>query len=501
MSIRWIAASNEGDDFVSGARKNGWARRSIGENRKRLLRAGVVAALGAIVVLIVGPFGPTAAGAQTQVATYNDVACTAVVNGTTLTQTQDITIAITAPDSVAPGETFTITIPGGSAGLPTIGSGLNITQYSNLFQTIQINGTNFNAGSISAPSTAGLVPSTSSARLWAAGTTYAAGVFVFKNLGTTAAPDYHFYQSLAAGNVGHDPAVSPTFWSEVSLDTTKPWSPAVTYGTSVLVGPVFTERNGTIYKSLVTGNLNNDPATSPAQWQVVGTTTAESVSLPATNQLKFGQPGPFSPGNTGVPLTATLTTPDVSVQATAPASGSVTINMITLTTQVVLNNTLNAAVTCNVPTDTIITIPVVEGGTTTTSAAPTTTTTVAPTTTSTTTAPTTTSTTTAPTTTSTTTAPTTTSTTTAPTTTSTTTAPTTTSTTTAPTTCRPGFGFGDKNHCHIGPRGQSHRGKNTQARLTSFVRPRTAGGVGMLAAAVAFALFSLSFLRLRRRDG
>ena len=84
--------------------------------------------------------------AQTIVHTFTDVPCVANVSGTLLTQTQDITIAIVGPASVNPGDTFTLTFPGGPAGLATRSNGLNITSYSNLFQVVQINGTNFNPG-------------------------------------------------------------------------------------------------------------------------------------------------------------------------------------------------------------------------------------------------------------------------------------------------------------------------------------------------------------------
>jgi hypothetical protein len=119
--------------------------------------------------------------------------------------------------------------------------------------------------------------------------------------------------------------------------------------------------------------------------------------------------------------------------------------------------------------------------TTTTTVAPTTTTTVAPTTT-TTVAPTTT--TVAPTTT-TTVAPTTT-TTRVPTT--TTVAPTTTTTTPTAAACKPGWGFGDKNHCHSGPPG-------LQRRVASVRDPNAGGGALVL---IAIVLGLLAIARPRR---
>src|SRR5689334_17177140 len=88
---------------------------------------GVIAIAAALMAVSVG----SPAGAQTVEHTFPAVACQANVNGSILTQTQDVTIGIVAPDSVAPGETFTLQFPGGTANLPTQNSGLNITAYTN----------------------------------------------------------------------------------------------------------------------------------------------------------------------------------------------------------------------------------------------------------------------------------------------------------------------------------------------------------------------------------
>ena len=88
-------------------------------------RIGIYGALAALSLAILSQVSnATPAGAdQLFTKTFSNVACTANVNGTILTQTQDITIGVIAPDSVAPNSTFTLTIPGGSAGLPTKSNG------------------------------------------------------------------------------------------------------------------------------------------------------------------------------------------------------------------------------------------------------------------------------------------------------------------------------------------------------------------------------------------
>jgi hypothetical protein len=216
-------------------------------------RLSVYAGLGAIAIALLNVAGTTAAGAQTVAHTFPGVVCDANLNGTIIHQAQDVTVGFIAPDTVAPGEVFTITFPGGSALLPNTSNGLTITNYSNLSLTYQINNATFVAGSIVNPGTATLVP--------------------------TAPP--------------------------------------------------------------------NTPVT-----------ITETATLPTANRISIGTPGPFVPG--------TLTTPDITVQGTAPASGSVTLNAFQLTTTVKLNGSIIAAVTCAIPTDILVTIPVVAGGSSTT---------------------------------------------------------------------------------------------------------------------------------------
>ena len=91
---------------------------------------------------------------------------------------------------------------------------------------------------------------------------------------------------------------------------------------------------------------------NPGSATINGTPTPNTAAIAPADVLTIGQPGPFPPGR--------LVTPDVSVGAIAGAIGSsVTINALRLTTTARLNNSFDAQVTCNIPTDTVITIPVV----------------------------------------------------------------------------------------------------------------------------------------------
>jgi hypothetical protein len=214
------------------------------------------ARVATVVAILLGAAGlgiaaSVPAAAQTVSRTYPAVQCKAVVNGTTISQSQDVSVSITAPNQVTPGQVFTITFPGATAMLPTQSNGFTITSYSNIFLTYQIQNATFVNGTIVNPGTAQMIP---------------------------------------AGS------------------------------------------------------------TTPQ-------TIVEQSTLPAPDQIASGNPGPFNPGSGGN-NEATLITPDISVNATAPQSGSVTLNALTLTTTVVLNGRFTANVTCNVPTDTIITIPV-----------------------------------------------------------------------------------------------------------------------------------------------
>ncbi|HEX4490283.1 MAG TPA: Calx-beta domain-containing protein [Acidimicrobiia bacterium] len=193
-------------------------------------------------MVLVGVSG-SAAGAATQTATHTfpQVSCTANVSGGTVTQKEDITVTLTAPDKVTPGQQFTVGFPGGSSVLPASASGFTVKSYQDLSLSYAVNGTTFDNGTIVNPGTA---------------------------------------------------------------------------------------------------TINGNP-------------TANVVSLPTSTSIKIAQPGPFPPG--------TLVTPDVAVDATSGAVGSsVSLNALSLTTTANLSNGLTAKVTCNIPQDTIISVPVVQ---------------------------------------------------------------------------------------------------------------------------------------------
>jgi hypothetical protein len=88
-------------------------------------------------------------------------------------------------------------------------------------------------------------------------------------------------------------------------------------------------------------------------------TIIQTADVIAPDKFKFGNPTntaglAFPPG--------TLTTPTISVKVKAPASGTVTINALAITQTMRLNNSLNAAVSCAIPTTTLAVVPIVATG-------------------------------------------------------------------------------------------------------------------------------------------
>ena len=206
-------------------------------NARRFGVAGLVATLVTGMVVVIS--GARPASAQTVTRKFTAVNCTATVGGGQLSQSQDITVSIVAPDHVTAGQPFTVTFPGATNVLPSQSNGLTITSYRDLTLSYQVHGTVFDSGTIQNPGTA---------------------------------------------------------------------------------------------------TINGNP-------------TPNTATINPGDTFTLGQPGPFPPG--------TLVTPDVSVGATAGLAGSsITVNALKLTTTVRLNNSFDAMVSCNIPQDTLITIPV-----------------------------------------------------------------------------------------------------------------------------------------------
>lgn len=99
---------------------------------------------------------------------------------------------------------------------------------------------------------------------YAAGTTYAlaATAALFSGPGST---EGLIYESLQAGNIGHDPATSPLWWQPIGTA----WL-AYAGGTNYPLYAVVTDTAGhRLYKSLIAGNLGQ-PLSDVTKWQDIG---------------------------------------------------------------------------------------------------------------------------------------------------------------------------------------------------------------------------------------
>jgi hypothetical protein len=250
-------------------------------------------------------------------------------------------------------------------------------------------------------------------------------------------------------------------------------TPTLAAGTGVTIGIgqtiVFTDA------TFNTGASAFTTAGSPGGVSNIGVIAVNSVTLNAAIPVTFGGPTGSGVGTSNCLLTGWDAVgnpgpPQVNGTQPAlpapPATGSATALILASGGFIAQPGT---TVKITPPPAAHVTLT---GGVTTTTAGPTTTTTVAPTTT----------------------------TTAGPTT--TTTEGETTTTTTPVGVCRPGFGFGDQNHCHSGPPGTTGTGgqdSSVRARLIGYVRPHTDAGVGLLALAVGMGLFGIGLALPRRR--
>jgi hypothetical protein len=501
-----------------------------------MLRAGALAAVGALLVFLIGPASIADAGTN-GVTTY-EVDCAG--SGLAAGINAPFVLALdanAAPDPAAPtGATFGVTgtisgtligaiIAGVEANIPTPTVGLNVHDailgstdgtatgtfdYTHTFTPVATIGRQL----------LGVTWAASSTTLMGNFLASDVGDFVSGNLATTTIPTGATITAVTAG---------------VSATISAPTTGAQATGIAIGLGGNMTFSDAT----LSTGNVftTNGTAGGTANIGVVGAKQFDVVTLitlvfggasgVATNgcvQTGFdaaNNPGPAQMGNSAPLLPAGSTSALVAAsngfvaqagttqQITPPAAAFVSLTGGTTTTAAATTTT-TAATTTTTGATTTTTHPT----TTTTTIAPSTTTTTHPTTTTTTT-----TTTIAPSTT-TTTHPTTTTTTIAPTTTTTvvtTTPPTTTPPTTTPPTgptskddCKNGgwqqFGFRNQGQCVssvVSNRGGNDQGENdghsVHAHLIDYVRPHTSGGVAMLAGIVALALFALGFALPRRR--
>lgn len=76
-------------------------------------------------------------------------------------------------------------------------------------------------------------------------------------------PDGEFYQSITSNNQNNNPTTSPTNWERI--DFNRFWNTNVTYSDN---DRAIDEANGVVYISKVDSNIGNQPSISPTQWEV-----------------------------------------------------------------------------------------------------------------------------------------------------------------------------------------------------------------------------------------
>ncbi len=99
---------------------------------------------------------------------------------------------------------------------------------------------------------------------YAAGTTYAAAALVTTG---TVGGALTVWKSLAAGNIGHTPASSPTWWQNLG-EVYAEYAAGTTYALGAVVQVAATHK---VYESLIAGNIGN-PVTDIAKWLDKGAT-------------------------------------------------------------------------------------------------------------------------------------------------------------------------------------------------------------------------------------
>lgn len=112
---------------------------------------------------------------------------------------------------------------------------------------------------------------------WSGASTYAINDVVVGS-------DGQIYSSLVAANIAFDPTTNPTKWTLffgnlVAQEYVMTWNVAITYDiNNHVVGS-----NGSVYISLLDGNVGFDPISNPAKWSVASTLTPPDLTI-ADNQ-------------------------------------------------------------------------------------------------------------------------------------------------------------------------------------------------------------------------
>ena len=168
----------------------------------------------------------------------------------------------------------------------------------------------------------------SSFSLWSSVATYDLNAYV-------SGSDGNLYKSLSSGNIGNDPTTSPASWEEVNFIGV--WNTNITY----VIGDVVQTSTGSLWKA-VTATSGNNPATDDGtNWlpAVDGAKIPEVIELAVLNSWEAPETADFTGANNeSRQIDASANTVDVTLPVLVAGDSFIYHNLITSTFKVQILN-------------------------------------------------------------------------------------------------------------------------------------------------------------------
>ncbi|HEV7524756.1 MAG TPA: IPT/TIG domain-containing protein, partial [Acidimicrobiia bacterium] len=369
------------------------ARSNSGRRRRRFVSLGALVSL-VTAGLVAVAFSAAAATTNGDPVTWSQVECIAQVGSGTLGTPIDITVAAVVQNQVSASQSYTNTIPGGTATLPSASNGFTIGSYNNLNQTYL-----FRSSAGSPQVTSATAPATATNN----GNSVPYNV-TFTNEGTSAAISAASWVDLGGGTITYTTTAAHPFTPGQLIDITGnlpatynfsgvvvasvpssttftihgnsistssgTWSaspsPTLTYTTAfpngVKVGDVIQVVNATPIR--YTGKKTVSAVLSPTSFQVLDTSgnpdpgpitvqgQVDTIANPGNLSATHGSVKSLTTVTNSTPSAnpGTLTTPDTTVTMTAPSTNAtVTSYGAVVLTTANLVGPGPAATSCNLP--------------------------------------------------------------------------------------------------------------------------------------------------------
>jgi len=105
---------------------------------------------------------------------------------------------------------------------------------------------------------------------------------IYQSRDPVIATDYNIYISLTSDNQGNDPTTSPSEWQATgtgsgAIPAFVDWDPTVNYSEGG--ANIVTASDENYYVSLVAGNFNNNPISSPSEWEQIDHITGGNIVI------------------------------------------------------------------------------------------------------------------------------------------------------------------------------------------------------------------------------